>query len=304
MVSTRRALCAVSLLLAFSACSSADPTADSTTPNSSGEPGGSTPVSTPATPDASTPEPTSDPSTGLVTSVTSPQPRPSGTTLPPAEGVATLTITAGSESLSMGDGSCSEIEGYTYVFVGTNGGMGGVLSWQTENPALGQVLTWQYGESTDTAQMSTHGIDRTDGITIHFDSTGEAGTMEGWYIMPTTYEFRQFTGAFSCLAAPFFLSGDHPLSLLASRCTTGSISAGGPGSADAAYLAYDSSLADAATQEMPAGLSWRVGGTTYSSNWLVLLFDTGGVSGRFVGEGVGPDGVQFPIKGAFNCTGG
>ena len=116
----------------------------------------------------------------------------------PTDGQATLVINAGAESMTGTGGTCSVIDGYTYVFVGEVGGINASLSWQTDDPSLGQFLAWQHGASTDTSYISTHGLDQV-GIEITFGDGGTSGEFTGWYYVVEPQEFREFSGSFNCI---------------------------------------------------------------------------------------------------------
>ena len=228
---------------------------------------------------------------------------PAGAVVDPIADQASLFIEAGSQSYSGSGGSCSVFDGYTYVLVGAPGAQTATLSWNTAVPTEGQFLTWQYGGSTDTALISTHGVDADDGIRITFGPAGTSGSFTGWYYLVESETFWEFEGSFSCLPAPLSILGEHPVSLIDARCTTDGISAGGSGSADAALLSVDLDAPEVDGQREGA-LTWRVGGVVYATDWLLIRLTVDGLGASFSGRAVGPDGFPFDVKGSFNCLNG
>lgn len=260
------------------------------------------PATTPATP-APTPGTGSvDPSTDLRAGTRTP--RPAGVLIPgPAEAQATLTIYAGPHSMSRTGGTCSVIDGTTYVYAGAGDpdGINGVLQWNTAAPVQDQFLTWVYGIGVEKNLISNHGIDGDHGIVITFGAAGTSGTFAGFYIVTGEQRWRQFTGSFSCLPAPLVLRGDHPVSFLHANCNgPDSVTAGGTGNQDAAYLAIDLTTIDP-YNDFEGGLTFRVDGVVYETSWLTGRLTADRVGASFIGSAHGPDGIEFSVTGAFNC---
>jgi hypothetical protein len=285
---------------ATSSAPTADPASDVTAPLTVPDVAEPAPASTAATASSAPSSPSLDGATGLRHTAASTPPPADAVVDDPIADQATIIIAAGPQSYSGSGGSCSVIDGFTFVFVGDPAGANASLSWNTEHPAEGQFLGWRYGDSSDTSLISTHGIDRNDAIQITFGEAGTSGSFTGWYFVVASQTFSQFTGSFSCLPAPMFIAGDHPLSLIEARCTTDGISAGGAGVSDAALLSLDPDVPEAGGL-LEGALTWRVDGVVYETEWLLVRPTADGVGGSFLGEAVDRDGSRFELSGSFNC---
>lgn len=241
-----------------------------------------------------------DPATGLA-------PGPVGV-VPPgvlvgerADQRATLVIAAFELSLDRDDGSCSTIDGVTYVQVGASGGPQGVLLWDAGTGA-NPFMTWQVG-GPDTAMITNHGLGDT-GLTLVLDEGERSGTFTGWFNVPvgTSANFRELSGRFDCSSSPLTIEGLYPLTLGATTCSADGTRLSSGGDGDAALLTIDPSTRTAAGG-FEGSLSWRVGGQTHQTVWL---------SGRSFGDPPtisfialvrGSDGAETSVSGSLRCTG-
>ncbi len=224
ITTTRAVLLAAAAAFSLVACEGDDAATESTTVSPTEAPEGTTAGSTTTVaaavvdtaegsdvtdPEAAVPAPV-DTAPDTITPIdTAPVDSAPGPPTAPADAIgmdviaeqATIVIDAGEHSLVGRDGYCALIDGYTYVFVGQLDGVNASLSWQTDAPATGQFLGWQYGDSPDTSLVSVNGIDGDPPMTITFAEAGTSGTFTGWYYLVDAQSYREFSGSFSCLAS-------------------------------------------------------------------------------------------------------
>ena len=239
-----------------------------------------------------------DPQTGLDPGVRGSV--PPGVVVPQRQDMrATLVIAAAELSLDQSGGTCSVIDGVSYVYVGQTQVPTGVLQWETGTGA-NPFLTWQVGGG-ETAMISNHGLNDV-GLTLTLSADQRSGTFDGWFNLPVnnTANFRQMSGSFDCSPAALTIAGVFPLSLGSSTCSPDGHrrSAGGPG--DAALLTIDPGSLTA-SGGFEGSLSWRVAGQTYHTLWLSGALSGTPSTASFVGLVAGQDGVEYSVSGSFSC---
>jgi hypothetical protein len=110
-------------------------------------------------------------------------------------------------------------------------------------------------------------------------------------------------GSFTCISHLVRVSGEHAVDVAGVTCTYAPEFElrGGDASGNSVWLMAGSSLTAGGFAD--GGLSWRVGGVNYVTFWLTVRLNADGVSGSYFGEAYGPDNVDFPVSGQFNCLG-
>lgn len=226
----------------------------------------------------------------------------------PVNGTATIAI-SGELPLLLTGGTCTMVDGETYVSVppvydvpppyaslviyeaSDNSNLrGGYLVWATSDAATDSALT-----SAQNLFVITLNNDHLSG---RFNGTAER-VNDG---IPAQREI-EIDGIFNCVAGLMRVGGDHPADFAGAECITSPqfvVRSGTPGQ-NAVLL----QLEEGAHSGEPArgGLSWRVGGVEYSSNWLTVTLNHDAISGTYHGEASNPDGSTFSVQGSFNCLG-
>lgn len=301
------------LILLLAACGSGTPATPTSTPSS----GGGESSSTTGGGDAGSTE-GSDASTGLFlppigtipSGVTPPTNRAPG---PLAEGISnegTATIAISGElPLLLSGGTCTTVDGETYLSVppeydaappyaalviyqasDESNLRGGYLVWATSDVATDSALT-----SAQNLFVITLNDDHFSG---RFSGTAER-VNDG---IPVQREI-EIDGVFNCLAGLVRVGGDHPADFAGAECITSPhfVVRSGTRGQNAVWL----QLEDGARSGEPArgGLSWRVGGVEYASNWMSVTLNPDAISGSYFGEASNPDGSTFIFQGSFNCLG-
>jgi hypothetical protein len=248
----------------------------------------------------------SDTTTGLVPPPFSPP--PSGSTAPEpvmnyAHGSAVLVIN-GDLPITYTGGDCDVIGDETYltIYPGDTPGASLIIYTGTSLTRQGWLVWATSGRPEDNA-----GVSNEDPLNITLNEDGFSGSFEGraFRVGSGGVVATQIavSGTFTCIPQLLRIGGAHPVDLRGVACTAGpfTLRVGNPSSDAALLLAEDGATAGSTVN---GGLSWRVGGVSYTTNWLTLVINADGVSGSYYGEGVGPDGAVFPVNGAFNCLGG
>lgn len=307
----------VLLLTLLAACSPSAPATPTPTPSGGGgetSASGSSDASGPAAdPGASV-----DAATGLGAPVLGAAPagaappasRPSGAlpSDPSAENSATIAISGGLPLMVTG-GSCSTLDGETYVSVPAVFDAPPpyaslvIYPASDESNLRGGYLVWASSDAaTDSALVSTQDLFV---ITLNDDlfSGSFAGTAHKVVEGVPVQEVIDVNGVFNCIAGLLRVFGDHPVDMTGAQCETVPqivISSGRSGENAALLVVEPGATPDTAVR---GGLSWRVGGSEYTTNWLSVTVNADQLSGSYYGEGRRPDGSTFPVQGAFNCLG-
>lgn len=309
------ALFLILLVFALSACgpgASALATATPTLPSGGGETSGdaSAPADNqaPASQDATTG--LEQPALNDIPSVATPPPPPdvrqqAGSN--PPDGGASIAIAGGLPLGLLTGGTCTTFEGDTYLSVpphadaippyvslviygGQSNIRSGTLVWATSTAA------------TDGALVSTQDVFEivinADGFSGHFEGTAHR-VVNGTPVQ----EVIEVRGVFNCIAGLLRVYGEHPVDMTGAQCETAPqiiISSGRSGENAALFMVQPGASPDSVAR---GGLSWRVDGVSYSTNWLNVTINPDLLSGSYYGEGRRPDGSTFPVQGAFNCQG-
>ncbi len=238
---------------------------------------------------------------------------PAGSLAAPADMFSTSSATlaiGGDLPLMLTGGTCSVLDGELYLSVPPipdapppYASLVVYAASDGSDLVRGGYLVWARSEATtDSALVSTQDLfvitineDRFSG---RFDGTAHK-VVEGVPVQ----EVINVTGVFNCVAGLVRVGGPHPVDLTGAQCNTDpaiSVSAGQAGQ-NAALLVVE----PGAQPGRPAagGLSWRVGGAEYTTNWLSVTLNTDAISGSYHGEAHGPDDNVFEVHGAFNCLG-
>jgi len=259
--------------------------------------GSTAPASTPAP----APNPAPDPESGLA-------PPPASGTVPasavvPADATqhAVVSIDAGDMSFARGGGTCSVIDGVTYVFVGEGESAQAVVQYRlTDAGPTDPYITWQLSPAQ--AAISDPAV-----LVLTLDDTRTSGEFRGDAIVGQAGvqgHRRAMSGRFGCVPAPFGITGPHPLSLAGVNCDGDGMAVRfGTRGSDAVLLLIDPERRGSGGS-FEGGLSWRVGGVQYTTRWLTGALSGDGLGGRFRGVATGPDGVEFPFSGSFSCARG
>lgn len=238
--------------------------------------------------------------------------RPAGAVAPTPEpgrtGSAMLVI-GGDLPLVLSGGECVPFEGDTYLSIPNtvgappphaslviNGGEGltrsGYLVWATSSL------------DTDGATVSTQDV-----FVITLNEDGFSGRFEGTAHRVTdnipVLQQIPVNGVFTCVASLLTVRGPHPVDLDGARCELAPqfvMRAGERGQNQVLLMLEPGS--EPGDSDIAAGISWRVGGVTYTSTWLTADRNPDGLSGSYYGQATGPDGAPFEIQGTFNCLGG
>lgn len=269
-----------------------------------------------------------DPVTGLAVGTRTAT--PGGVVAPSTfKAAGSLIIDAGAWSIVAPIGTCSDIDGTTYVAVSDSAGASAVLLFTTAS-RTGASLTWQVSSGLSASADP-------DGFVLAIDPNGSSGTFSGTVREPkppldpsqTSLAFSgvepisppsplaslipltpviplippppvPMAGSFSCTAVPFGISGDRPVTLPTVRCDIdgGLVSSGDLG--DAALLALDPSTLtpDGAFQ---GALSWRVSGVGFRTRWLTGALSADRMSATFIGLAIAPNDTTFTVSGGFSC---
>lgn len=302
---------ACALLLAACGTSSAAPTSTPTLPSGGGD-------DTSASGSAAAPGASVDATTGLGVPVfgaapvgaAPPASRPSGA-LPSdtsAENSATIAISGGLPLMVTG-GSCSTLDGETYVSVPTVFDAPPPYASLVIYPADGEgnirggYLVWASSDATtDSALVSSQDLFvitlNDDHFSGRFDGTAHK-VVEGVPVQ----EVIEVHGVFNCIAGLLRVYGEHPVDMTGAQCETVPqiVISNGRSGENAALFMVEAGAAPGAVAR--GGLSWRVGGSEYTTNWLNVTLNPDQLSGSYYGEGRRPDGSTFPVQGAFNCLG-
>ncbi len=301
------------LVFAVSACGpggSTPATATPTLPSGGGSEGGAT--------GGETASGSLDAATGLSAPVfgtapagaAPPASRPSGAV--PSEALAENTATiaiAGGLPLTVTGGSCSTLDGETYISVPAVFDAPPPYASLVIYPAAddsnlrGGYLVWATSDATtDSALVSAQDLFV---ITLNDDhfSGSFAGTAHRVVEGVPVQEVIDVNGVFNCIAGLLRVYGEHPVDMTGAQCETVPqivISSGRSGE-NAALFTVEPGASPGSVAR--GGLSWRVGGVEYGTNWLNVTINPDQLSGSYYGEGRRPDGSTFPIQGAFNCLG-
>jgi hypothetical protein len=248
----------------------------------------------------------SDTSTGLTAPVFAPA--PSGSVAPAstgniARGTAVLAIT-GDLPITYTGGDCDVLDGETFltIYPGANPGASLIIFPGSGSTRQGGLIWARSGLPEDNAASSGE-----QPLTITLNDDGFSGTFEGVGFQVGgsggVATRINVSGTFTCVRQVLHVGGAHPVDLTGVMCTADpvfTLRSGGPGTDAALLLAEEGATAGSTVQ---AGLSWRVGGVSYTTNWMMLRVGADGVSGSYYGEATAPDGTVFPVNGGFSCLG-
>ncbi|MCL4257157.1 MAG: hypothetical protein KJZ53_01355 [Anaerolineales bacterium] len=303
------------LLTLLAACSSAPaiPTSTPTLPSGGGDTSGA------GSAPAGDPGGSQDAATGLdepVLGITPPEatpppvptPRPDiqGASNPP-EGSASIAIGGDLALGPITGGTCSTLDGETYLSVPPSAGApppyASLVIYAGPSNIRSGTLVWATSEqATDSAVVSAQ-----DTFEIIINPDGFSGSFEGTAHRVTSgvpvQEVISVSGVFNCVAGLLRVYGEHPVDMTGAQCETTPqlmISSGRSGENAALFMVEPGASPDHVAR---GGLSWRVDGTQYGTNWLNVTINPDRLSGSYYGEGRRPDGSTFPIQGAFNCLG-
>lgn len=292
------------LLIVLSACTPAPPSPTSTPTLPSGGDAGAVDSSAGDTGSTSA-SGGSDAITGLVPPPIAPAPGDAVAPAAPtnfAHGSAILVIN-GDLAITYTGGDCDQIGDETYltIYPSSNPGASLIIFPGSGSTRQGTLVWATSGLPTDNA-----GVSAEDPLTITLNEDGFSGSFEGlaFRVGGSGGVATQIavSGSFTCIPQLLRIGGAHPVDLTGVSCSSDpfTLRVGGP-SGDAAWLIAEDGATAGSLLE--GGLSWRVGGVNYTTAWLVLRISADGLSGSYYGEGHGPDGVAFPVHGAFNCLG-
>jgi hypothetical protein len=220
-----------------------------------------------------------------------------------AHGSAVLVIN-GDLPITHTGGDCDMIGDETYLTIppGAIPGASLVIFPGSGTTRQGTLVWATSGRPQDNA-----GVSAENPLIITLNEDGFSGSFEGlaYRVGGTGGVATEIavSGNFTCISQLMRVGGAHPVDLTGVECSADpfTLRVGNPGSDAALLIAEDGATAGSTVE---GGLSWRVGGVNYTTNWLVLRINADGFSGSYFGEGVGPDGTAFPVDGAFNCLGG
>lgn len=256
-----------------------------------------------------------DPGTGATvdtsTGLTAPPlaPIPSGVSAPApdtnlAHGSAMLVINGDLPIIySGGDCDVYEEEMYLSIYPGTLPGASFILLAGSGSTRAATMVWARSGLPEDNAAVSA-----TDPLVVTLNADGFSGSFEGRGFRvggagePVAVPIS-ISGSFTCISQLVRVGGDHPVDMTGVSCEaspTFILRAGGP-SGNAVLLETEAGARAGST--VVGGISWRVGGIAYTSNWLSVQINADGVSGSYFGEGTNADGSTFRIQGSFNCLG-
>ncbi len=307
---TYPALIAILLLLALAACSPSPAAAPSTPtlPSGGGDSSGSSASAGDAGGSQDAATGLDEPAHGSIPNNTSP---PSVGSLggPPssaAEGTGTIAI-GGELPLMLTGGTCEQLDGDTYLSIPTTAGAPppyvSLIIFGGEGLVRSGQMVWATSEAyTDGAVVSAQ-----DTFVITLNGDGFSGRFEGTAHRGSTGVPVQVVipvnGVFNCVAGLVRVGGEHPMDMTGARCEMAPsivVSGGRPGE-NAVLLTVE----EGATSGTPArgGISWRVGGVQYTTNWLYVNINSDALSGSYTGEARRPDGSTFIVEGTFNCMG-
>lgn len=284
-------------ILALSACAPASAPTETPTPGS----GAMAPADSGAAPAGSP-----DTITGLTTPPFAAA--PSGFVAPPptgnvAHGTAVLVIN-GDLPITYTGGDCDVLgeETYLTIYPAENPGASLIIFPGSGATRQGTLVWARSGLPEDNA-----GVSNEDPLSITLNDDGFSGTFEGraFQVGGSGGVATQISvsGSFTCVAQVLHVGGAHPVDLTGVTCTADpafTLRSGGPATDAALLLAEEGATASSTVQ---AGLSWRVGGVSYTTNWLMLTVGADGVSGSYYGEATAPDGTVFSVNGGFSCLG-
>lgn len=227
---------------------------------------------------------------------------------PGREGHAMLVI-GGDLPLVLSGGECQLFEGDTYLSIPNtieqtppNGSL--IINGGEGLTRSGQLLWATSAANTDSAFVSTQDV-----FVITLNEDGFSGRFEGTAQRVTNnvpvLDTIQVQGVFTCVASLLTVRGPHPVDLDGAQCDLEPqfVMRAGTRGQNQVLLMLDPGSAPGDTN-LSAGISWHVGGVTYTSTWLTANRNSDGLSGTYYGEAAGPDGVPFEVHGTFNCLGG
>jgi hypothetical protein len=247
-----------------------------------------------------------DTSTGLTVPAFAPP--PSGSVAPPARGnvahgTAVLVI-QGELAITYTGGDCDVIADETYltIYPGVNPGASLIIFPGTGSARQATLVWARSGLPEDNGAVSAE-----DPLSVTLNDDGFSGSFEGRGFQVGgsggVATRISVSGTFTCVAQVLHVGGAHPVDLTGVVCTADpafTVRSGGPGTDAALLMAEEGATAGSTVQ---AGLSWRVGGVSYTTNWLMLRVGADGVSGSYYGEATALDGTVFPVNGGFSCLG-
>lgn len=246
-----------------------------------------------------------DNSTGLIQPSIAPPPSGAPAPMPEnaaAEGSAILLIN-GELGITYTGGSCDVLGDETYITIPAQGSQPGASMIIFPGDALMRTgtLVWATsGNPEDNAAVSAQ-----EPLAITLNADGLSGSFEG-----VAYRVGGVggvatrigvNGSFTCISHLIRVSGEHAIDLAGITCAYSpefQLRGGNP-SGNAVWLIASPGLT--AGSAVDGGLSWRVGGVNYVTFWLTVRLNPDGVSGSYFGEAYGPDNVDFPVSGQFNC---
>ncbi len=224
------------------------------------------------------------------------------------DGTATIAI-SGELPLMLTGGTCTTVDGETYVSVppvyDAPPPYASLVIYEAsdESNLRGGYLVWASSDvATDSASTSAQNLFvitlNNDHLSGRFSGTAER-VNDG---VPVQREI-EIDGVFNCVAGLMRVGGNHPADFAGAECITSPqfVVRSGTRGQNAVFL----QLEEGARSGEPArgGLSWRVGGVEYSSNWLTVTLNHDAISGTYHGEASNPDGSIFIVQGSFNCLG-
>lgn len=242
-----------------------------------------------------------DATTGLTLPAFAPAPSGAAPSRSTAAAFATIWIDGGLP-LVLNNGECATIDGGIFV-VAPAGGI---------SPPPNASLVIEPGEGTNRVGTLTWaisgGAENTAGVTmlnplqVTLNADGVSGSFTGTGYLGNFTEIA-VTGVFNCSAPLVRIGGDHPLDVTDARCeiSPAFVLRAGSAGGDSALLMFDEHFAAGAT--VSGGISWHVGGVSYTSNWLSATINPDGLSGSYYGEATDSSGVTFTVEGTFNCLG-
>ena len=223
------------------------------------------------------------------------------------EGGASIAIAGGLPLNMITGGTCSTLDGDTYLSVPPSAGApppyASLIIYAGQSNIRSGTLVWATSDAaTDGAVVSTQDV-----FEIIINPDGFSGSFEGTAHRVVNgvpvQEVIDVRGVFNCIAGLLRVYGEHPVDLTGAQCDTVPqivVSGGRSGENAALFMVELGATPDHVAR---GGLSWRMGGTQYTTNWLNVTINPDRLSGSYYGEGRRPDGSTFPIQGAFNCLG-
>jgi hypothetical protein len=203
------------------------------------------------------------------------------------------------------EASCDVLGEETFITVypnGSNPGASMIISPGDGLMRTGTLVWATSGDPEDNAAVSAQ-----EPLVITLNADGFSGSFEG-----VAYRVGGaggvatrigVSGSFTCISHLVRISGEHAVDIPGVTCTYSPDFQlrGGDASGNAVWLLASPGLT--AGGAVDGGLSWRVGGVNYVTFWLTVRLNADGVSGSYFGEAYGPDNLDFPVSGQFNCLG-